>query len=116
MTEFYDSELISSCRQQGDAIFIAVEGEVDLHNSPELRGILLDKIEHSAPKRLELDLKRVPYMDSSGLAVLVESMQKIKKIGGRLVLTHLQPRVRGIIEIARLDTVFTVAKDDDAPI
>jgi anti-sigma B factor antagonist len=113
MNEFYDSELISSCRQQGDAIFIALTGEIDLHNSPDLRGILLEKIEQCAPKRLVLNLEKVPYMDSSGLAVLVESMQKLRKIGSRIYLTHLQARVLSIIEIARLNTVFNLAKDDN---
>ena len=52
-------------------------------------------------------------MDSSAIAVLVEALQKLRKIGGKLYLTNLQPRVKGLLEIARLDTIFVLAATDD---
>lgn len=113
MTQFSpQSDLVPSARQQGDALILTLRGEIDLHNSPELRTVLLDLMSRANPKRLVLDLGQVPYMDSSAIAVLVESLQKLRKIGGRVVLINLQPRVKGLLEIARLVSIFTIAKDE----
>jgi anti-sigma B factor antagonist len=107
-------DLVPSTRVEpaSHAVVATVRGEIDLHNSPELRGVLLDLLAKHEPKRLVLNLGQVPYMDSSAIAVLVESLQKIRKIGGRIFLTDLQPRVKGLLEIARLDSIFVIAKDE----
>src|SRR5687768_2270112 len=94
------TDLVPDARQEGDAVVAAVRGEIDLHNSPELRSALLDVLMKSQPKKIILNLSQVPYMDSSAIAVLVETLQKLRKFGGRLFLTHLQPRVKGLLEIA----------------
>lgn len=106
------SELIPSARKEGDTVIAAIRGEIDLHNSPEVRTELLDMLQKNEPKKLILNLSQVPYMDSSAIAVLVESLQKMRKIGGKIFLTDLQPRVKGLLEIARLDTIFGIAKDE----
>jgi anti-sigma B factor antagonist len=95
-----------------NAVVASVRGEIDLHNSTDLRGVLLELLAKHEPKRLVLNLGQVPYMDSSAIAVLVEALQKIRKVGGRIFLTDLQPRVKGLLEIARLDSIFVIAKDE----
>jgi anti-sigma B factor antagonist len=107
-----NSPILPAARQEGDALIATVRGEVDLHNSPELRGTLLDLLNRLKPKRLVLNLEQVPYMDSSAIAVLVESLQKLKRSGGRVFLTGLQPRVKGLLEIARLDQIFSLVNDE----
>jgi len=107
-----NTDLISSARQEGDAIVIAIRGEIDLHNSPELRGSLLDMLNKYKPKKLVMNLSQVPYMDSSAIAVLVESLQKLRKSGGKIFLTNLQPRVKGLLEIARLDAIFGIVPEE----
>ena len=106
------SELMPSARRQNDALIVSVRGEIDLHNSPELRSAMLKLVETSAPRRVILNLQHVPYMDSSAIAVLVETLQKLRRTGGKLFLTDLQPRVKGLLEIARLDAIFVIAKDE----
>ena len=46
-------------------------------------------------------------------AVFVESLQKLRKAGGKLYLTNLQPRVKGLLEIARLDSIFVLCENED---
>ena len=104
--------LVASTRVEGNAAIVVVRGEIDLHNSPELRTALLALLQANQPKKLVLNLSQVPYMDSSAIAVLVESLQKLRKTAGRVFLTGLQPRVKGLLEIARLDTIFVIAKDE----
>ena len=107
------SELIPTARKDGDAVLAAVRGEIDLHNSPDLRAGLLALLTEAQPKKLILNLSAVPYMDSSAIAVFVESLQKLRKAGGKLYLTNLQPRVKGLLEIARLDSIFVLCADEN---
>lgn len=106
------SDLVPSARQEGDAVVVLVRGEIDLHNSPELRTELLDLIGRYKPAKLVMNLEQVPYMDSSAVAVLVESLQKMRKTGGRVFLTDLQPRVKGLLDIAHLGSIFVIARDE----
>ncbi len=106
------SEIVPAARMEGDALVMAVRGEVDLHNSPELRTELLDLLLKQSPGRLILNLAQVPYMDSSAIAVLVEALQRVKRAGGRVLLTNLQPRVKSLLEIARLGSIFILCKDE----
>lgn len=108
-----DTELVPSARKDGDSVIASVLGEIDLHNSPELRHAILILLQQNSPKKLVLNLAQVPYMDSSAIAVLVEALQKMRKIGGKVCLTNLQPRVQGLLEIARLGTIFVIAKDEE---
>jgi anti-sigma B factor antagonist len=107
-----NSSLISSARAEGDVVLCSIEGEIDLKNSPDLREALLDLIQRQKPQKVILNLARVPYMDSSAIAVLVESLQKLRRAGGKMCLTDLQPRVKGLLEIARLDSIFILARDE----
>ena len=107
--------VVPSIRHVGDAVVAALRGEIDLHNSPSVRAALLKFLDENKPKKLVLNLAAVPYMDSSAIAVLVEALQKMRKTGGKIYLTNLQPRVKGLLEIARLDSIFSVvASEDDA--
>jgi len=100
-----NTQLVPSYRKEGEALVATVRGEIDLNNSPLLRSSLLHLVERHAPKQLVLNLAGVPYMDSSAIAVLVELLRKVGG-SGRIVLTDLQPRVKGLLEIARLHTIF----------
>ena len=106
------SDLVPAARTEGDAVVASVRGEIDLHNSPSLRGEILELMSKHQPKRLVLNLAQVPYMDSSAIAVLVESLQKVRKTGGRIFLTNLQSRVRGLLEIAKLNSIFGMVADE----
>ena len=87
-------------------------GEIDLGNATAL-GTHIKQAQRDRPPRLVIDLQQVPYMDSSGVATLVEAMQVARRQGGRLVLCGMQEKVRSIFEIARLDMVFTIVSNRD---
>lgn len=92
----------------GGVDLIELEGELDFHSSPEVRSELAKLVERQAPKVM-VDLKSVNYIDSSGLATFVELFQKMKRYNGTLVLFNLTQGVRGVFEIAKLDTIFKLA-------
>ena len=92
---------------------LPLEGEIDLHVSPVISNSLKVMTE-TKPKKLVVDLARVSYIDSSGLAVLIEAMQNVAGYGGKFALAGLQESVRPIFEIARLDQVFRIFPDVDS--
>lgn len=92
---------------------LPLEGEIDLHVSPAITASLQMMIKKK-PKKLVIDLSRVTYIDSSGLAALIEGMQNVNEYGGLFALTGLQETVRTIFEIARLDQVFRIFPDADS--
>ncbi|HEX8899080.1 MAG TPA: STAS domain-containing protein [Chthoniobacterales bacterium] len=92
---------------------LPLEGEIDLHVSPRISAALAVMIEQKPP-RLVVDLSRVNYIDSSGLAVLIEGMQNVEAYGGKFILAGIQENVKPIFEIARLDQVFIIFPHVDA--
>jgi anti-sigma B factor antagonist len=94
---------------------LPLNGEIDLHVSPRIASSLGALIQKK-PKKLVVDLSGVSYIDSSGLAALIEAMQKMDGFGGKLVLAGLQENVRPIFEIARLDQVFVIFPDVEAAV
>lgn len=106
------SALVHSARVENGTLFAAITGDIDLHKSPDVRGVLLAAINEQNPKNLVLNLGEVAYMDSSAIAVMVEALRKIRAKGGKLFLTNLQPRVKGLLEIARLNTLFVIVDSE----
>ena len=91
---------------------LPLKGEIDLHVSPTVTASLNEMIEKK-PERLVVDLSDVSYIDSAGLAALIEAMQKVEGYGGKFMLAGLQETVRSIFEISRLDQVFQIFPDID---
>jgi anti-sigma B factor antagonist len=99
--------------RHGDAVVLPPQGDVDLSRSPQMRQQLAAAAA-ARPRRVVVDLSKVPYMDSSGVATLVESLQRARRDGWSLVLCDLHPKVRSIFQIARLESVFTICDSVDA--
>jgi anti-sigma B factor antagonist len=89
---------------------LPLKGEVDLHVSPAVTASLNELIDKK-PERLVVDLTDVNYIDSAGLAALIQAMQKVESYGGKFRLAGLQETVRSIFEISRLDQVFQIFPD-----
>ncbi|PYL52908.1 MAG: anti-anti-sigma factor [Verrucomicrobia bacterium] len=92
---------------------LPLEGEIDLHVSPEVAESLRT-ITAKKPKVLVVDLTKVTYLDSSGLAVLIEGMQNVQEYGGQFAVAGVQESDQHIFEIARLDQVFQIFPDVDS--
>jgi anti-sigma B factor antagonist len=91
---------------------LPLEGEIDLHVSPEVAESLRS-MTAKKPKEVVIDLTKVTYLDSSGLAVLIEGMQNVQEYGGRFAIAGVQESVKHIFDIARLDQVFQIFRTVD---
>jgi len=83
-----------------------VQGDVDLSNSSQLRKTILSALKTSPC--VDVNLADVSYIDSSGIAALVEGLQYANSHDKAFRLKKLSSHVRSIIELARLDQVFTI--------
>jgi anti-sigma B factor antagonist len=92
---------------------LPLEGEIDLHVSPDVAESLRT-MTAKKPKEVVIDLTKVTYLDSSGLAVLIEAMQNVQEYGGRFAVAGVQESVKHIFDIARLDQVFQIFPDVDS--
>ncbi len=102
-------ELDIQIEEIADGVILRPTGEIDLSCASMLRK-RLGEVQETKPLRLIIDLSAVPYMDSSGVATLVEAMQIARRNGSKLVLCALQSKVLAIFEIARLDMVFKIVE------
>ncbi len=101
--------------QQPTAAVVAIEGEVDLYSSPEVRKTILSLTKSKQPA-IVLNLGEVTYMDSSGLATLVEGLQETGQYEGKFLLCSLRTEVRDVFELSHLDKVFEIFPTPEAAI
>ena len=87
------------------AVVVRVSGDIDLHSSPELRSVLLELVKEKS-KVIVMDLSKVAYMDSSGLATLIECLQGLRKYSGQMRLADVPPKVRDVFALAQLERLF----------
>jgi anti-sigma B factor antagonist len=93
--------------KHGDSVLLVIAGQIDMYSSPELRGELTAALE-SGSKRLVLDMEKVEFIDSSGLATLIEVLQKLRGSEGKLRLSNLSSGVLGVFELSNLDQLFDI--------
>jgi anti-sigma B factor antagonist len=93
-------------REEGGAIVVSFEGDVDLQTSPDVRKVLLECVGRG--QSVVVDLSGIGYIDSSGVASLVEGFQTARKSGHNLVLASVSDGALRVLKLARLDKVFTI--------
>lgn len=84
---------------------LSIEGRITVDNSDEMRRKLLAAL-HSRPTQVTVDLSHATYMDSSGLATLLEAVRIARGQGTRLVLAGLSGQPRCLFEIGQLNRLF----------
>lgn len=89
------------------AATLVIQGDIDMSTSPQVRTHLTDLFKKNQ-KAIVVDLSKVSYIDSSGIATLVEGLQWSHSNNTKFRLTNLAPMVKDVFEIARLLTVFEV--------
>lgn len=98
-------------KRDGARSIVYVSGDIDLYTSPQLRETVLDLFQKRGQERVIVSLKDVHYIDSSGIASLVEGLQEAKKVKARFILAGLNEAPRHVLELTRLLNVFEVAPD-----
>jgi anti-sigma B factor antagonist len=85
-----------------------ITGDIDLAHSPDMRKALLQEIREKKTPKVFLNLEKVRYIDSSGIASLVEGLKASRDQGSRLILYGLSKTVREVMELSRLQKIFEI--------
>lgn len=100
---------------KNDLTLCCVDGEIDINSSPDIKKIFDKLIVKKTPK-IVINFSSVTYVDSSGLATLVEILKNMKAYGGRLRLTSLSPKIKSLFEITKLERLFDIVADAEEAI
>jgi anti-sigma B factor antagonist len=96
--------------QHGEESIAKLNGSVTIDSSPELRRLVFRMLKAPSSRRLTLDFSEVDYVDTSGLAVLLEALRLATQLGRNLQLSGLRERPRYLLESTGLLRLF-----DEAP-
>jgi anti-sigma B factor antagonist len=103
---------ISARRLESTTIFDVV-GDIDLANSPAVRKALLTEIKEKKIPRVILNLVGVKYIDSSGIASLVEGLKASRDAKARFILFGLSKSAREVLQLSRLLKLFEIYENEE---
>lgn len=102
----------TSIRSRGTTTIVDVTGHIDLGSSPALRKRMLETLK--AAERLAINLAEVKYIDSSGIASLLEVLMEARQKGKKLALFGITAAVREVLQLTRLTGVFEIYETEEA--
>ncbi len=102
-----------SSRQVDQVTIFDVSGDIDLANSPEVRKTLLREVRDKRTPRVVMNLSKVRYIDSSGVASLVEGLKASRDVGSRFILFGLSTSAREVLQLSRLLKIFEVYDNEE---
>jgi anti-sigma B factor antagonist len=101
----------TSFRDQGNVRIVAVEGDVDLNSSGELRKVLFAAL--SGVNRLVINLGGIHYLDSSGIATLIEVLKECQKTKTEFALFAMSPAVHEVFRLTHVIKIFRVYESEE---
>ena len=100
-------------RKKSDVLILDLEGKILIGEGiDELRGAINNSIKEKETKLL-LNFAGVPYLDSTGLGEVVRSYTSVKKEGGVVKIINLTNKVRDLLSVTKLITVFETFEDEE---
>lgn len=102
-----------SARHLENTTIFDVTGDIDLANSPTVRKALLTELREKKIPRVIMNLKGVKYIDSSGIASLVEGLKVSRDLQARFILFGLSKSAREVLQLSRLLKLFEIYENEE---
>ncbi|MER6088909.1 STAS domain-containing protein [Streptomyces bluensis] len=97
-----------------DAALLSIEGDLDIDTATELQHHVANQLHHGR-RHFLLDVSSVPFMDSSGMNIILRVYQEVRQISGGVYVISPTPAVRRILDLTGVSlTVQTVESTDEA--
>jgi anti-sigma B factor antagonist len=104
-----------NARRNDTTTIFDLSGDIDFANSREVRQSVLREIQEARAARVVINLSQVRYIDSSGVASLVEGLKASRDLGSRFILIGLSTAAREVLQLSRLLKVFEIyASEEEA--
>jgi anti-anti-sigma factor len=98
--------LVIERQDDGQGVILGLHGEIDIASAPELENALAGPLAVPGEARIVIDLAAVEFIDSTGLATLIEAQARADGNGCSLILRHVPPQAKRLLEITRLAGSF----------
>jgi len=98
---------------QDKQLTVALSGEIDHHRAKKIMEHLAGKIEEFLPKVCILDFREVTFMDSSGIAVVIHALRRVRELEGKLHLKNVPPQPYRVLHAAGIERVVTLEGRDE---
>ena len=96
------------CTEEGRVLRARVTGELDHHRAREVMEELDRRIDLLLPLRLTVDLSELTFTDSSGIAVALRGWQRMRELGGTVMLRHVAQQPRKVFEASGVGRMMTI--------
>lgn len=94
--------------EQISGVHVAIlEGEININNAMELKAAFTEIIK-AGGKQVLVDFEKVVFIDSSGLAVLIDTVSCLQDVNGQLRLCNVNRKIKGIFEITKLHKLMDI--------
>ena len=90
---------------QDKQLTIALRGEIDHHTARDILRVVSNKIDLYLPLACVLDFREVTFMDSSGIAIVISALRKMRELSGRLVLRDVPPQPMKVLRASGMEQI-----------
>jgi anti-sigma B factor antagonist len=101
--------------QKNGLAVCCVVGELDINTAPDIKKSFDRLIAKKEPK-IVVNFSKVTYVDSSGLATLVEVLKGMRSYGGKMKLSDMSPKIKSLFEITKLEKLFDIVASEEEAI
>lgn len=99
--------------QDKDTVTVCyVSGDIDINSAPVIRKSL-EKVVSGKKNKVLVNLSDVQYVDSSGLATMVELLKNIRAYGGKLKVCNMSAKIKSLFEMTKLDRLFEILPSEE---
>lgn len=93
---------------QDKQLTVALSGEIDHHSARKLMDSIAGKIDEYLPRVCVLDFQDVSFMDSSGIAVVIHALRRVRELDGELQLKNVPQQPYKVLKAAGIERVVTM--------
>ena len=93
---------------EGETLTAFLSGEIDHHNSREMRCEIDESIIRATPKVLELNFKDVSFMDSSGIGLIMGRYKLASSLGASVCVTEASGYLKRVMKLAGIDSIVSL--------
>ena len=93
---------------QEKQLTIALRGEIDHHSARDILRVVSNKIDLYLPLACVLDFREVSFMDSSGIAIVISALRKMRELSGRLVLRDVPPQPMKVLRASGMEQIVEI--------
>ena len=93
---------------QEKQLTIALRGEIDHHTARDILRVVSNKIDLYLPLACVLDFREVTFMDSSGIAIVISALRKMRELSGRLLLRDVPPQPMKVLRASGMEQIVEI--------